>query len=347
MDIQLNARDAAVLHEVVASYLDTGEPVGSQSVSQLFADRHALLSSATIRHVMADLESLGLLMHPHTSAGRVPTPSGLRYYLDCLVEVRPLPDDEREQIAACHNDAEPRLSAVTQEASRILARLSRYAGLVVAPTDHHLVFRHMEFVKLSARRLLGIFVTREGETRNRVIEMARELSYRELERINNYCNAAFVGLSLPEARTKALAEQQRAQHELDELWAQAMRYSGVVLGGESGAQLLVEGEARLLSYPEFDAAPKIRQVLELLSEQACLLRLLDHAEAGPEVRVFIGAESGFDALQDCSIVISPYRRHQQTLGTLGVIGPTRMAYGRVIPIVQCAAAEISRWIEMQ
>lgn len=347
MDIQLNPRDAAVLHEVVASYLDTGAPVGSQAVSQVFAGRYELLSSATIRHVMADLESLGLLMHPHTSAGRVPTPSGLRYYLDCLVEVQPLPNDEREQIAACHNDAEPRLSAVAQEASRILARLSRYAGLVVAPTDHHLVFRHMEFVKLSARRLLGIFVTREGETRNRVIEMERELSYRELERINNYCNAAFVGLSLPEARNKALVERQRAEAELDALRAQAMGYSETVLGGASSTPLMVEGEAALLNYPEFDAAPKMRQVLEFLSDQDGIVQLLDRAEMGPEVRVFIGAESGFDALQDCSIVISPYRRHHQTLGTLGVIGPTRMAYGRVIPIVQCAAAEISRWIEMQ
>lgn len=350
MSISLNQREAAVLGHVIETYLTTGEPVGSQVVAQAFAAAAVSLSSASIRNIMADLAAAGLLTQPHTSAGRVPTSIGLRYFVDCLVETPPLSEAEQQAMQAQYAQTEPELHAILGEASRLLARLSRYAGLVVRPARRELVFRQMQFVKLSGRRLLGIFVTREGVTQNRVIDVEQEQSYVDLERINNYCNAAFLGLTLVEARAKAAHELAVTQREVDDLLTRAMRYAAETLqqdDRDAAADLVVEGSSRLLECPEFAENPRTRVLLAALEERQQIAALLARVEESAEVQVFIGGESGYDALSECSVVVSSYHRGGTVLGTLGVIGPTRMAYGRVIPIVQCTAMQVSEWLGKQ
>lgn len=344
MDPQLSQREASVLAEVISTYLHTAAPVGSQLVARALGRAQRQISPATVRSVMAELEAAGFLTHPHRSAGRLPTLQGLRYFVDCLIETEPLSEASEASIQAQYAATKPELSAILLETSTILSRLSQYAGLVVMPVHQDLVFRHLEFVRLSSRRLLGIFVTREGETHNRVMEIDASISYSELERINNYCNTVFVGLTLAEARVKAARAVSAAQVEFDQWRTRAMQYATEVMAGHVEQDVVVNGEAQLLDYPEFSEMSKARLLLAALTEKRQLLALFERAEQGHEVRVFIGAESRYDGLQDCSIVVSPYRHQGKVLGTLGVIGPTRMAYGRVIPIVQCAAEQVSQWL---
>lgn len=303
------------------------------------------MSPATIRAVMAELEAAGLLTHPHTSAGRVPTHQGMRYYLDSLIQIDPVQDHERHIIDEELTAAHPEVTDIMDRTAKVLASLSSHVGLVVTPVRHDLIFRHMQFVKLSQTRLLGIFVTREGETQNRVIEVPRELNYSELEKVNNYCNAAFVGLTLAEARRKAATELAAAQGAMRDIHAEAMQFSAQVLEQTEDAELMVRGESSILDHPEFAHAERAKAVLAALKEKERLVSVLDHAQQGDGVRVFVGSESGYDALQDCSVVVSTYQRAGKILGALGVIGPTRMAYGRVIPIVRCAADQLSEWFD--
>lgn len=343
MNFVLSAREELVFAEVVASYLRTAEPVGSQVVAQSLV-REQRLSSATIRNVMADLERAGLLMHPHTSAGRVPTTQGLRFYIDCLIETEPLTETERTNIAHRYAETDSSMSAVLEETSRVLSRLSQYAGLIVAPVQHELVLHHMEFVRLTDRRLLGIFVTREGVTHNRVIDLLEALSASAVERINNYCNEVLCGLTLNEARQTARRERDAAKAAVDDLAQRAMDFSAAVLE-KTVADVMINGEARLMIHPEFASVVKAKALLDAFEEKEKIVAILDHSANSDGVQVFIGAESHYDAFADCSVVMSSYRRGGKVLGTLGVIGPTRMAYGRVIPIVQCAAEQMGKWLE--
>lgn len=340
---QLTPREMAVLAHVVDAYVQTAEPVGSHVIARRLHGSATTLAPATVRGIMADLEGAGLLTHPHTSAGRIPTTLGLRLYLDCLIAYEPITPEQRAQLdpAGCDNT----LSLVLQQTSKTLAQLSRYCGIVVVPSRQELTFRHFEFVPLSERRLLGIFVTREGETVNRVIEVAVTVSPSLLEQINNYCNTAFVGLTLAQARTKAEQTCAQLEHEVADCAQQAMQLASAVLGAAPEPALAIEGTSRLLEYPEFAEAGRLQPLLSALDEQRQIAQLLVSAETGPAVRVFLGAECGYDALQECGIVVAPYHRQGQMVGTLGVIGPTRMAYGRVIPIVQCAAEQVSHWLE--
>lgn len=343
MDFGLSAREELVFAHVVACYLRTAEPVGSQLVANALVREHRL-SSATIRSVMADLERAGLLTHPHTSAGRLPTTRGLRFYIDCLIETEPLSEAERSDMAHRYAETDPNLDLVLEETSRILARLSTYAGLIVAPIQHELVLHHMEFVRLSERRLLGIFVTREGITHNRIVDLSQALSASDVDRINKYCNDTLRGLTLDEARQKAVSERDATRAAVDHLAQDAMDFSAAVLDTAS-AEVVIDGSARLLAHPEFASVAKAKALLEAFEEKEKILAILEHCVTTDGVQVFIGAESRFDALADCSVVMSSYHRGGKVLGTLGVIGPTRMAYGRVIPIVQCAAEQMSQWLE--
>ncbi len=345
MDFGLSAREQLVFSQVVASYLSTAAPVGSHMVAQALT-HEGRLSSATIRNIMADLERAGLLTHPHTSAGRVPTTQGLRFYIDCLIETEPLSDAERTEIVSRYAETDPSLAAMMEETSRVLSRLSKYAGLIVTPIQHELVVQHLEFVRLSDRRLLGIFVTREGVTHNRVIELRQPVAPSEIEQINNYCNATLRGLTLDDARNKAVKDRDTAKSALDSIAHRAMDYSATVLDSSS-ADVVIDGGASLLAQPEFASTIKAQALLEAFEQKEKIVEILERSAQSDGIQVFIGAESRFDALADCSVVTSPYRRGGKVLGTLGVIGPTRMAYGRVIPIVQCAAEQMSRWLDLQ
>ncbi len=344
MDFALSSREELVFAEVVASYLRTAEPVGSQAVAKALAREHRM-SSATVRSVMGELERAGLLMHPHTSSGRVPTTQGLRFYIDCVIETEPLSTAEQTEMAHRYAETDQGMTAMLEETSRVLSQLSKYTGLIVAPVQHELVLQHIEFVRLSERRLLGIFVTREGITQNRMIELTEGISPSDVERINNYCNEIFRGMTLEAARSKACSDRDSAKVAMETIAQRAMQYSAAVLD-KTDTDVMIEGEASMLTHPEFASAEKAKALLEAFAHKQQIAAILDQSITSEGVQVFIGAESRYDAFADCSVVMSSYRRGGKVLGALGVIGPTRMAYGRVIPIVQCAAEQMSRWLDL-
>lgn len=347
MTFELSEREQLVLAQVISGYLsNVGAAVASSTVSQQLRARDYKLSSASVRSIMSDLEDAGLLCQPHSSAGRVPTPQGIRFYIDCLIETTPLSMQEQGVIEKLHSENRE-LQAVVHETSRILSRLSSYVGLIAAPEQREMVIEHMEFVRLAPNRLLGIFVAREGLTQNRILELVEPVSVQQIERINNLCREIFAGNTLAQARALVQEELAQSHSQLDDLRAQAIAYTAKALPEDASANLIIDGISSLLDHPEFFIASKAKALMQALEEQRQLANFLEQASKSVGVQVFIGAESGYDALQDCSIVLSPYHRNGKVLGTLGVIGPTRMAYGRVIPIVQCAAEQISQWLEKE
>lgn len=331
---KMDERTAEVFQVLVADYIANANPVASGSLSKQI---HRKLSSATIRNVLADLEEMGFLSQPHTSAGRIPTEKGLRFYVDTLLKQRSLTEEEQSAIREKYDLNERGVNSVMQRTSKILAGISQYVGLVVTPSWESMEFKYMEFIPLSQGKLLGIFVTKSGMVENRVIDVPYELNNLDIEKINNYCNAAFLGLTLDEARQKVRRELQSAQNQYDRLISRALLLSEKVLGNIGGFEIYVEGGAHLLSSPEFSEVEQIRELMSLLEEKQALLEVLTAAADGTGVKVFIGSELPNHKNRNVSFIASPYRRNGQILGMLGIIGPTRMDYSRVVPIVDFTA----------
>ena len=254
----LNERYREVLSLLVTDYIATSDAVGSRQISEKTAQH---LSSATIRNVMADLEEMGYLAQPHTSAGRIPTEQGLRYYVDSLVEQRPLSEGEKNAIQNQYKVAEKDIRSLMLKTGKVLATISQYAGLVLTPKWEKTVFKHIEFLPLSHGRLLGIFVSQTGMVENRILEVREEFNYPELEKINNYCNARFVGLTLEEAREKSAQELTQTHKEYDKLLSKALLFSHELLNNIQPAELLMEGEAQLLEVPEFATMEKAKELM--------------------------------------------------------------------------------------
>lgn len=331
----LSKRDQEILEILISDYISTAAPVGSLAISKRHMGR---LSPATIRGVMADLEGMGLLMQPHTSAGRIPTARGFRYYIDCLLKCHDLSNDERENVRKFYNTNDPSVDDVMARTSTLLSTISNYVGLIRTPGWDKIVFKQLEFIKLSHGRLLGIFVSQEGFVQNRVIEISEEYTYPDLEKINRYCNSTFLGLTLEEARAKIAREVESVEEDYDRLLARALLFSQEVFASVPNADLIVDGQSRLISAPEFSDGTRLRELMEILEEKKQLLHLLDRCGEVDGVKIFIGAEAGeAGAMESVSVVTAPYRKDGQVLGTIGVIGPTRMDYSRVVPIVDFTA----------
>ncbi|OGQ04504.1 MAG: heat-inducible transcription repressor HrcA [Deltaproteobacteria bacterium RIFCSPLOWO2_01_44_7] len=328
----LNERYREILSLLVTDYIATSDAVGSRQLSKKILRR---LSPATIRNVMADLEEMGYLTHAHTSAGRVPTQKGLRYYVDSLVEKRPLTEDERKSIQDHYKVGGKDIRRVMQQTGKILAAFSQCVGLVLTPNWKKTIFKHIEFLPLSRGRLLGIFVSQNGMVENRILEIGEELNYRELEKINNYCNASFVGLTLEEAREKVVKEFSKAQGEYDKLLSKALLLSQNLLMGIETNELVVE----------FSTIEKTKGLMQSLEEKQQLLKVLDSCLDSAGVRIFIGAESRLEPVKDLSLVTATYTEGNRILGTLGVIGPTSMDYSRVIPMVDFTAKLVTDFLE--
>lgn len=331
----LSKRDSEILEILISDYIATASPVGSLAISKVHMGR---LSPATIRGVMADLEGMGLLMQPHTSAGRIPTTQGFRYYIDCLLKCHDLSNDERENVRKFYNTNDLNVDDVMARTSTLLSTISNYVGLIRTPGWDKIVFKQLEFIKLPHGRLLGIFVSQEGFVQNRVIEISEEYSYPDLEKINRYCNAAFLGLTLEDARAKIAREVESVEGDYDRLLARALLFSQEVFASVPNADLIVDGQSRLFSAPEFSDGTHLRDLMEILEEKKQLLHLLDRCGEVDGVKIFIGAEaSDVGAMEQVSVVTAPYHKDGQVLGTIGVIGPTRMDYSRVVPIVDFTA----------
>ena len=344
MNRMLDKRAQLLLKTLIERYIAEGQPVGSRTLSKYSG---LDLSPATIRNVMADLEEAGLLYAPHTSAGRLPTERGLRLFVDGLLEFGDLAEGERAEIAARCAASGRSLQETLAEAGQMLSGLAGAAGLVVAPKSEAAV-RHIEFVALGPGRALVVLVTDDGQVENRVIEVPAGLPPSALAQASNYLNARLAGRSLEEARAKVSEEMAANRTALDALTNQVVEAGIATWAGGGGAgSLILRGQAKLLQ--NLDQAARVQEIqalFERLEAQETVLRLLELAQRGEGVQIFIGAESGLFDSAGLAMVVAPFRSSEgdgkRLLGAVGVIGPARINYGKVIPVVDYTARVIGR-----
>ncbi len=344
MITQLNERSREIFRAVVDAYVEFGEPVGSRTLSRKLG---MSLSPATIRNVMADLEEAGLLMAPHTSAGRIPTEVGLRLFVDGLLEVGALSADERASIDGQCAASGRSVNQMLEEATTALSGLSRCAGLVFAPkTDAPL--RHIEFVHLGPGRALLVLVTENGLVENRVIDVPLGTPPSSLIAAGNYLNSKLIGRTLDEARQAVKEDLEAHRAELDSLTSKVVADGLATWSSPSPSvsdnYLIVRGQANLLGgVTAVEELERVRALFQALEAKESMVRLLDAANRGDGVQIFIGAESDLFGLTGCTVVIAPYgNAREKIVGAIGVIGPTRMNYARVIPMVDYTAKVIGR-----
>ncbi|MFO1127604.1 MAG: heat-inducible transcriptional repressor HrcA [Rhodospirillales bacterium] len=342
---ELSERSREILRQVVDAYLETGEPVGSRTLSKRLL---LTLSPATIRNVMADLEEAGLLFAPHTSAGRLPTEAGLRLFVDGLLGIGVLSDDDRRVLSEQCAGSASNVEGLLEGATTALSGLARCAGLVTAPKTEH-PLRHIEIVSLNPSRALVVLVSEAGIVENRVIETASGLPPSALVEASNFLSARLVGRTIAEAREEILAELSLHQAELNHLTRKVVE-SGLAIwsgeDGEGGAQLIVRGQSHLLDDVQaLGDLEHIRSLFTMLETKEIMVRVLSMVDNGQGVQIFIGANSSLFNLTGCSMIVSPYRNSRERIvGAIGVIGPTRMNYARIIPMVDFTAQLVGRAI---
>ncbi len=335
-DNPVNDRALHFLKVLVERYIRDGQPVGSRTLAK---DTGLELSPATVRNVLSDLEDLGLVSSPHTSSGRVPTVSGYRLFLDTLLTVRPPEeievDEMRRRFAALGDSA-----ALIATASQVLSGVTRLAGVVMLPRRERNAFRQIEFLPLSGDRVLAILVTEEGEVHNRVLHTDQSYSPSQLEQAANYLNGLFVGRDLREVRRRLVDELRHTHDRLDRLMRQAVELARQVVEvaeDKDKDDLCVAGQTNLMDFSELASMEWLKQLFEAFAEKRQILHLLDRCLEAEGVQIFVGEESGYDLLGGCSLVSAPYQIDGKVIGVLGVIGPARMNYSRVIPIVDVTA----------
>jgi heat-inducible transcriptional repressor len=338
---ELNERSREIFRLVVDAYVETGEPVGSRTLSR----RGTLdLSPATIRNVMADLEEAGLLFAPHTSAGRLPTELGLRLFVNGLLEVGGLAEEERHSIDGRLAAAGKSLSQALEEASATLSGLSQCAGLVLAPKIER-PLKHIEFVPLSPTRSLVVMVTEDGMVENRLIEVPAGTPPSSLIAAGNYLNARLVGRTVDEARQAIVADIEGRRAQLDALTAKLVE-AGLAswAGSGEGTALIVRGQARLLNdVTALADLERLRALFDMLETREAMVRLLDATREGEGVQIYIGSDNRLFGVAGCSMIVAPYvNSREQVVGAIGVIGPTRLNYARIIPLVDYTAKVVGR-----
>jgi len=325
-----------LLKTLIERYIEEGEPVGSRTLS-----RHSGLdlSPATIRNVMSDLEEMGFISSPHTSAGRIPTPAGYRFFVDTLLVVKELASREMHQLEGqLHPDNPQR---VIHAASQILSELSRFAGIVMTPRRHELSFRQIEFLRLSEKRVLLIVVTPQGDVQNRILVTERDFSASELIEAANYINQHYSGHSFENVRQRLHQELRELRQDMIQLMTAAVEIGNQAVA-EGSEPYVISGERNLLSVRDLSQdLSRLRELFELFEQKTRLAQILDLSLRGQGVQVFIGGESGVSAPDEVSVVSAPYSVNGTVVGTVGVIGPTRMAYDRVVPIVEITAKLLS------
>ena len=323
----LDDRARSLLKTLVERYIADGQPVGSRTLSKASGLE---LSPATIRNVMADLEELGLIVSPHTSAGRIPTPRGYRLFVDTMLTARPTDAGMAEMAEApLHPDQPQRVIA---QAATLLSSLSSFVGVITSPKKAS-VFRHIEFLRLGERRVLVILVAPDGDVQNRVLFTQHDHSQSELVEATNFLNAHYGGLSIEEVRLRLKSEVDVLRGEIATLMRAAVQVGTEVME-ENQEQVVVSGERNLLGVQDFgNDLGAMRKMFDLFEQKTQLLRLLDTSSRAEGVRIFIGGESGVVPYEELSVVSAPYEVDGRVVGTLGVIGPTRMAYDRMIQIV--------------
>lgn len=335
---ELSDRAQLLLKALTERYIREGQPVGSRTLAR---DAGLKLSPATIRNVMADLEELGLVQSPHTSAGRVPTVQGYRLFVDTLLTVQPL---DATVVEAMKSSLEARIETdkLVGSASSLLSDVTRMAGIVTLPRREHASLQRVEFIPLSQRKVLAILVISNKEVQNCILDTERDYTATELQQVSNYLNQQFAGKELSAVRVQLVEELRETRESLDRMMKTALQMADRVLGtAEEGDDYVLAGQTNLLDFEELCNVATMRQLFEAFNEKSHILKLLDQCVQSQGVQIFIGEESGYKLLDECSLVTAPYSVDGEVLGVLGVIGPTRMAYERVIPIVDATARILS------
>lgn len=338
----LNERAQILLKTLVERYIHEGQPVGSRSLSRFSGLE---LSPATIRNVMADLEDMGLVMSPHTSAGRVPTPKGYRFFVDELLVINSLKEEELHHLEnQLHPDNPSRL---VNAASQLLSELTHFTGVVVTPKRTGAVFRYIEFMALSEKRILLIIVTPDGDVQNRIIFTDKPYSQSDLIEAGNFINQHYAGCTLDQIRSRIQTELKQLRQDMISLMNAAIEAGGDAVS-ESSEMVVLTGERNLLdTLDASESLVSLKKLFELFERKTKLLQLLELSRNADGVKIFIGGESDFAAFDDFSVITAPYEMEGAIVGTVGVIGPRRMAYERVIPIVDVTAKLLSSSLSQQ
>jgi len=329
-------RAQILLKMLVERYISDGQPVGSRALAKYSG---LDLSPASIRNIMADLEELGFISSPHTSAGRIPTPRGYRFFVDTLLKVRPLDQVEINQL---EDQLQPdNTQKLVSQASHLLSDLTRFAGVVMTPKRRSAAFRHIEFLRLAEKRILLIIVAPDGDVQNRIILTDRAYKPAELTEGANFLNQNFAGLTFDEIKSRIQDELRKLREDMTRLMTQALE-AGTEVMTQNSEDYVLSGEHNLLHVQDLSSnMANLRRLFDMFEQKTSLLQLLDISSRAQGVQIFIGGESGLMPLDECSVVTAPYEVDGQVVGTVGVVGPTRMAYERVIPIVDITAKLLS------
>lgn len=331
----LNDRARQLLKALIDCYIREGQPVGSKKLSETAGLN---ISTATIRNVMASLDHMGLISSPHTSAGRIPTEQGFRLFVDSMLELSPLEKALQQKLQHYLNPDQNK-DRLIESASSLLSDITHMAGIISIPKGGQSSLRQIEFLSLPDNRILAILVINEKEVQNRVIHVEREYTQDELTRISNYLNQHFTGQDIFELRSRMLKELQQARNQVDDFMKNAIEIADQALKPEQSGQTnyVVQGQANLIRFNPVEDTKKLQQIFEVFERKRDILNLLDRCIKAEDIQVFIGREAGVDVFDECSIITAPYGVNGEILGVLGVIGPTRMQYSKVISIVDVTA----------
>jgi len=342
--IDLPKRDQQVLEAVVNDYIQSGEPVGSRAVSKRYGLK---VSSATIRNIMADLEDLGLLYQPHTSAGRVPTDRGLRLYLDSIMKFKELEKEERALIQKAFRESQGDIAELLRRTTRILSRFCGQAGVVLWPKLTMTRLKHIEFIRLRPNHVAVILIAKSGLVHHNFLDVDDDIRQDELDRYGRYVNELLQDVPLGEIKQRVLDEMHNEKILFDQLYSRALAIAERAFETTlDNADVYIDGQTRLLNNPEFADVDRMRRILDAFEEKSRIIRLLDMTlRTTMGVSIILGPESELAELGEISLIASPYRRGDALLGVLGVIGPLRMDYSRIIPVVEFTACLLSQLLE--
>lgn len=324
-----------MLRQLVASYIDDGQPVGSKQLAQ---DAGLDISSATIRNVMSGLEKSGLVVAPHTSAGRIPTEQGLRLFVDNLLEVQSI-DEQSVQDLQAQLNPDLELSELVNHASQLVSEMTHMAGIVSVPKQTNARLRHIEFLPLPDKRVLAIMVTNEKDVQNKVLHLDREYNTDELQRVANFINQQFTGQDIHQIRQQLINDLNQTRQDVDSMMKTVIEVADKALLDDDTTtpEFIVQGEKNLVRYNDQTDREQLQHLFEIFDRKREMLGLFDRCVQSEGVKIFIGHEAGFEGFGDCSVITAPYSVSGQTVGVLGVIGPARMNYDRVIPVVDMTA----------
>ncbi len=332
MSAPLSERKKYILRAVVINYTNTAEPVGSRTVARSYKMG---LSSATIRNEMADLEDMGYLIQPHTSAGRIPSQKGYRYYVDNLMDLNDLSDDE--ELALCSSLSTEKMREIEQiifNSARVLSSATNQTSLIMGPQFKKSAFRQMRILPLDENRGLVVLITDTGFIKNKVIDMKQQLSQAELQQVVSYLNQKLYGLTIDQVTTSLINELKRDLFRRLEILEQAFILLEESLKEEKQIRVFLGGTTNILNQPEFKDVDKIRRMLNLFEQEPLLFKILEESSSEDDIVIRIGGENEFIDIKECTLITGTYKIHDKSIGTLGVLGPTRMDYGRVISVMR-------------